>query len=135
LVECLKVFYDATVKLSGTKYTTINLFFPEFCEVFLSIKNMGNSLYPFIVHMGKSMFEKWQKYWTSGNVLLALSCVLDPRSKMSVVEYYSKMMLSASELENFLANLKVCMEALFNEYLVKHSKIAVVDANVGSSSR
>ena len=28
----LKIFYDATLKLSGSKYPTLNLFFPEFCE-------------------------------------------------------------------------------------------------------
>jgi hypothetical protein len=38
LVVCLKVFYDATLKLSDTKYLTLNLFFSEFCEVYLSIK-------------------------------------------------------------------------------------------------
>jgi hypothetical protein len=41
LMECLKVFYDALVKLSGSKYPTLNLFFPEFYEVYLSIKKNG----------------------------------------------------------------------------------------------
>jgi len=58
LVVCLKVFYNATLKLSGTKYPTLNLFFPEFCEVYLSIKHMSNSAYPFIVKMGTEMFAK-----------------------------------------------------------------------------
>jgi hypothetical protein len=38
LIVCLKVFYDATLKLSSTKYPTLNLFFLELCEVYLSIK-------------------------------------------------------------------------------------------------
>jgi hypothetical protein len=46
---CLKVFYDAILKLSGTKYPTLNMFFPEFCDVYLSIKKIGSSSYPFIV--------------------------------------------------------------------------------------
>jgi hypothetical protein len=41
LMECLKIFYDATLKLSGTKYPTLNLFFPEFCEIYLKIKKNG----------------------------------------------------------------------------------------------
>jgi hypothetical protein len=52
LVVCLKVFYDATLKLSGTKYLTLNLFFPEFCEVYLSIKKMRSIFNPFVVKMG-----------------------------------------------------------------------------------
>jgi hypothetical protein len=38
LVVCLKVFYDAILKLSDTKYPTLNLFFSEFYGVYLSIK-------------------------------------------------------------------------------------------------
>jgi Domain of unknown function (DUF4413) len=33
------------------------------------------------------MFAKWDKYWTSGNTLLAIACVLDSRCKLVVVEY------------------------------------------------
>jgi hypothetical protein len=52
LVVCLKVFYDSTLKLSGTKYLTLNMFFLEFCEVYLSIKKIGSIFYPFVVKMG-----------------------------------------------------------------------------------
>jgi hypothetical protein len=51
LVMCLKVFYDATLKLSGTKYPTLNMFFPEFCEVYLSIKKW------IVVHI--SLLSRW----------------------------------------------------------------------------
>jgi hypothetical protein len=50
---CLKVFYDATLKLSAMKYPTLNLFFSEICEVYLSIKQMNSSAYPFIVKIGQ----------------------------------------------------------------------------------
>jgi Domain of unknown function (DUF4413) len=33
------------------------------------------------------MFAKWDKYWTSGNTLLVIACVLDSRCKLVVVEY------------------------------------------------
>jgi hypothetical protein len=48
------------LKLSGTKYPTMNLFFLEFCEVYLNIKKMCSSPYPFIVNMGI------EKYLLSG---------------------------------------------------------------------
>jgi Domain of unknown function (DUF4413) len=70
LVGCLKVFYDATMKLSGTNYPTLNMFFTEFCEVYLTIKKMGSSSFPFIIQMGKEMYEKWDKYWSSGKLLV-----------------------------------------------------------------
>ena len=88
LIGYLKVFYVATLKLSGSQYPTLNLFFTEFCEVYLCINKMQFSPYQFVVDMGKVMFEKWEKYWTSGNILLAIACILDPRCKLTGVEYY-----------------------------------------------
>jgi hypothetical protein len=38
LMDCLKVFYGATLKFSGTKYPTLDLFFPEIYEVYISIQ-------------------------------------------------------------------------------------------------
>ncbi|KAJ4745313.1 Zinc finger BED domain-containing protein RICESLEEPER 4 [Rhynchospora pubera] len=92
----LKVFYDSTLRLSGAKYPTLNLYFPDFCE-------------------------KWNKYWEIGSVLLALACSLDPRCKLAVVEYYFKM-LHPEELQSFMTNLKTCFDDLFNEYLISNNK-------------
>ncbi|KAJ4734137.1 Zinc finger BED domain-containing protein RICESLEEPER 2 [Rhynchospora pubera] len=120
LVSYLKVFYEATLKLSGTKYPTLNLFFPEFAEVYLSIKRMSSSPFPFIVQMGAEMTDKFDKYWSIGNSLLAIACVLDPRCKLYVVEYYMKE-LFPEECDNFIANLRECMKALFNDYVEENA--------------
>ncbi|KAJ1689093.1 hypothetical protein LUZ63_013248 [Rhynchospora breviuscula] len=121
LVCHLKVFYDVTNKLSGTKYTTLNIFFPEYCEVYLTIKKMSQSAYHFVVDMSKEMFYKWNKYWKVGSILLAIGCVLDPRCKLDVVEYYFRMM-HPEECPGFMDNLRTCLNKLFNEYLLAHSK-------------
>lgn len=120
LMDCLKIFYDATMKFSGSKYPTLNLFFPEFCEVYISIKGMESSSHPFIVKMGIEMYAKWDKYWTSGNMLLAMACVLDPRCKMHVVDYYVRQMYP-DECDTFMLHLKICIDALFQEYVVAHT--------------
>ncbi|KAJ1696776.1 hypothetical protein LUZ63_005288 [Rhynchospora breviuscula] len=80
LVVELKVFYDATLKLSGTKYPTLNLFYTEFSEVYLTIKRMASSAYPFIVQMGAQMLVKFD------------NC------------------------DDFMNNLRHCLNALFKEY-------------------
>ncbi|KAJ3701327.1 hypothetical protein LUZ61_005032 [Rhynchospora tenuis] len=116
LVKHLKIFYEATFKLSGTKYPTLNLFFSEFCEVYLSIKRMSSSEYTFIVNMGTQMHAKFDKYWSKGNSLLAIACVLDPRCKLDVVQYYMEELCPA-ECEKFISNLKGCMFDLYNEYV------------------
>ncbi|KAJ3685744.1 hypothetical protein LUZ61_014908 [Rhynchospora tenuis] len=116
VVGHLKVFYDATMKLSGTKYPTLNLFFSEFSEVYLNIRRMSRSDYTFIVEMGQDMLVKFNKYWTMGNSLLAIGCVLDPRCKMHVVEYYMKEM-SPGDVDRFIDNLKNCMKELLKGYV------------------
>ncbi|KAJ3687487.1 hypothetical protein LUZ61_016651 [Rhynchospora tenuis] len=131
LLDCLKVFYTVTLKLSGTLYPTLNLFFTEFCEVCLTIKNMSHSKYPFIVDMGVEMYTKWDKYWTSGNMLLAIACVLDPRTKLGVVEYYMKEMYPADH-KTFMDNLNDCIHALFKDYEEAYNR--QTGGQVGSSS-
>jgi Domain of unknown function (DUF4413) len=83
---------------------------------------MCYSPYPFIVNMGIEIFAKWDKYWTTGNTLLAIACVLDPRCKLAVIEYYIEKMY-ADECPWFVVNLKTCMNELFKEYTEAHSRL------------
>jgi Domain of unknown function (DUF4413) len=94
------------------------------CILLLSI-----SPYPFVVDMSKEMYHKWNKYWKDDNVLLATACVLDPRCKLDVVQYYFQMM--AHSKTGFMANLKSCLNHLFKDYLEAHSK--TVQNQAGSS--
>ena len=76
---------------------------------------MSTSPYPFIVAMSKDMLEKWDKYWCEGSALLSVACVLDPRCKLAVVEYYFKM-IHPEDYTIFMDNLKIKLEALFKYY-------------------
>ena len=112
----LKIFYDATLKLSGSKYPTLNLFFAEFCEVHLAIRKMEGSPYSYVAEMGKKMLVKWDKYWDNGNILLALACIFDPRHKLAAVEYYLKLMYP-DKYVHYVASFKSCLFELYKEYL------------------
>ncbi|KAJ1687821.1 hypothetical protein LUZ63_019211 [Rhynchospora breviuscula] len=70
----------------------------------------------FVVQMGKKMLTKWEKYWSSGNVLLAIGCILDPRCKMAVVEYYFRELYPFGDAATFIDSLKQVLNALFKEY-------------------
>ena len=76
---------------------------------------MVESPLPFIVEMAKKMYEKWLKYWNSGNLLPAIAYVLDPRFKMSAAEFYFRHM-DLHGCEGFLQNIKQCLGMLFDEY-------------------
>jgi hypothetical protein len=95
---------------------------------------MSTSPYPFIVDMGKVMLIKWEKYWTVGNTLLAIACVLDPRCKLKVVEYFYKS-IYPKNYQWYMTNLKACLNVLFNEYLEEHSKSVQNQASSSSQSQ
>ena len=83
--------------------------------------------------MGEAMFAKWDKYWRIGNTLLAIACVLDPRGKMNVVEfYYQKLFPDACHV--LVSNITVCMAKLMDEYKELHS-LALQSLAGPSSSR
>ncbi|KAJ1700516.1 hypothetical protein LUZ63_000295 [Rhynchospora breviuscula] len=69
----------------------------------------------------------------AGNVVLAIACVLDPRFKLDVVEYYFKM-LHPEECPRFMQNLKACLNQLFKEYLDANSKDTHNQANTSTAS-
>ena len=56
------MFYDVTELLSGTKYVTVNLFFPKICNIFLAIRKWLSSDIPKIEEMSIKMKEKFNKY-------------------------------------------------------------------------
>jgi Domain of unknown function (DUF4413) len=96
----------------------------------MSILLLSISPYPFVVDTSKEMYQKWNKYWKDDNVFLAIACVLDPRCKLDVVQYYFQMMY-LDEYTSFMVNLKECLNHLFKDYLKAHSKI--VQNQAGSS--
>lgn len=116
--SCLKIFYNVTKLLSGSYYPTANLFFVEFSEIniqlieWMNAKGKNNS---FIAAMAKARKENFDKYWEMSNVALAVACMLDPRYKMKVVEFYYKQMSDNSGVEEIAAFREVVQE-LYDSY-------------------
>ncbi|CAN6334963.1 unnamed protein product [Urochloa humidicola] len=88
--QCLKVFYEVTKKVSGTKYPTASLYFNDFCSIYLLLREWEHSDNSFVAAMAKPMLEKFEKYWGIANKLLTFDTILDPRYKLKSVEYFYK---------------------------------------------
>jgi hypothetical protein len=86
--QCLKVFYDVTKRVSGTKYPTVSLYFNDFLRYLSSLEEMGAHENNFVAEMAKPMLEKFEKYWRIVNKLLTFATIVDPRYKMKSIEYY-----------------------------------------------
>jgi hypothetical protein len=85
LCDRLKMFYDVTELLSGTKYVTANLMFPMICNIFLAIKKWQSSDNPKVEEMSIKMKEKFNKNWSDVHGLMVVAAVLDPRYKLQLL--------------------------------------------------
>ncbi|CAI0560272.1 unnamed protein product [Linum tenue] len=85
-------FYDFTLKISGSHYTTSNLFLQEVHSLYHLINKWVEEVekdYDLSV-MAKKMKLKYEKYWgdvDKMNKLLYIATVMDPRYKLGFLEY------------------------------------------------
>ena len=85
LCKVLKVFYDATMIISGTSYPTSNLYFHEMWKIKHTLQKEASN--PDLGLMVDAMKEKFNKYWLSPYKTLAIPVILDPRFKLKYVEF------------------------------------------------
>lgn len=86
----LQVFYDLTLKVSGSLYVTSNTFAHEISSIHTILKEWQESDDFEIDSMGMRMRKKFDKYWGNPenmNNLLYIAVVLDPMHKMEFVEF------------------------------------------------
>ena len=117
----LKLFYDATISFSGTKYPTSNLFFPSIWQCCFHLKTLRESTsgsnVDFLRDMADQMWTKFQKYWSEFHLTLAIACVLDPRYKLQFVDFSYKKLYGSDCME--CIRLKDKLFGLFKEYMAK----------------
>ena len=130
----LKVFFTVTELFSGTKYPTANLYFPQICEVKLSLIEWQNSSIDLIRNMASSMLEKFEKYWDVVHGMMAVAAILDPRYKMALVQFYFPLIYGDDSSYEVDRICKLCCD-LVSEYQFKINSTGGDDDNDSSSSR
>jgi hypothetical protein len=125
--QCLKVFYDVTKRVSGTKYPTASLYFNDFCGIYLLLRKWEHNENNFVAEMAKPMLEKFEKYWRIANKLLTFATILDPQYKLKSIEYYYRLIYGEFLSEVKIEGVKKSFGELFDEYAsqAKHSSPTV----------
>ncbi|KAG8364370.1 hypothetical protein BUALT_Bualt19G0121800 [Buddleja alternifolia] len=113
--DCLKHFYEATHHFSGSKYPTSNVFFPDICTINLKMIEWGNSDHDFVRRMCDPMREKFDKYWDTCCLVLAVAVVFDPQLKMKMVEFFYKK-LYGSYADSYIERVRDTLLELFIAY-------------------
>jgi len=110
----LKLFYDATLKFSGTKYPTANLYFPSIWHCCVMLKQYLEGDDEYLKYMATAMWGKFQKYWSQFHLTLAIACVLDPRFKLRLVEFSYKKLYGDDCVE--CISMRSTLYSIFEEY-------------------
>ncbi|KAL0545746.1 hypothetical protein IC582_015638 [Cucumis melo] len=124
LIQFLKVFYDGTLKISGSLYTTSNLVFHQITVVQNYIRLNAGSGNALLVGMAKNMKAKFEKYWGNNeknNLLLYVAIVLDPRKKLRFVSFCLKFFFDPKVAESMGNVVEQCCRRLFHEYITTRS--------------
>ncbi|KAK9691505.1 hypothetical protein RND81_09G201200 [Saponaria officinalis] len=129
ICEKLSMFSEATNDFSGTKYPTANVYFTIVCDIRCALNEWLQSTDPLIKRMASIMLEKYNKYWSDVNTLLAVAAVLDPRYKMAVVSYYYNEFYVGFEVDFEVEKVKDLLRELVSEYSSKYGEGKVKDSN------
>ncbi|KAK9724439.1 hypothetical protein RND81_05G071900 [Saponaria officinalis] len=129
ICEKLDMFSEATHDFSGTKYPTANVYFTIICDIRCALNKWLQSTDPLIKRMSSIMLEKYNKYWSDVNTLLAVAAVLDPRYKMAVVSYYYNEFYVGFEVDFEVEKVKDLLRELVSEYSSKYGEGKVKDSN------
>ncbi|KAL2903674.1 putative AC transposase, partial [Bienertia sinuspersici] len=93
LLPFLNIFYDATLRLSGSRYVTCNSYVHEIYGTNFMIKSNLEDEDEGIKNMARQMKAKYEKYYGNVeniNVLVFGAVILNPRHKMTYVEWLAK---------------------------------------------
>ncbi|KAK2642044.1 hypothetical protein Ddye_023807 [Dipteronia dyeriana] len=126
---------------SRTKYPTSNLFLPKVFSTYMILKQNKESSDVFLQKMAIQMYNKYYKYWGEFSVVLTITLILDPRYKMTFIEFAYKTIygISSPELKNeyeaynlhedsFVCNQKSQLEMYLDEpKLEMSSNLDVLD--------
>ncbi|PWA39457.1 zinc finger BED domain-containing protein RICESLEEPER 2 [Artemisia annua] len=138
-MEYLKIFFNVTKKVSGSKYVTSSLFFGELVTMHATISRMCLQVDEKKRKMALSMKDKYDKYWDNidnMNFLLHVALVLDPRNKLRYLEYCLGLIygMKSNKSEEVLERVVSTLTDLYNHYKMKLGKANDRKTTTSSSS-
>ncbi|XP_031116703.1 zinc finger BED domain-containing protein RICESLEEPER 2-like [Ipomoea triloba] len=114
-------FNEVTQIISGSEYPTSNLFLPELYNIKEILCQKSVSVEPWMKNMAQRMQQKFDKYWGSSNLLLSIAAVLDPRNKMTFIEFSFPVIYSEYEATRQIAIVHDSLYELYKIYLDKYA--------------
>ena len=121
-MKFLKLFYEVTLRISGSLYTTSNLFFQELSTVYDHLQGYCEDDDYLLSTMSMRMKSKYDKYWghlDNINLMLFVAIVLDPRYKLDALEFWLNDNYKAEDevvKVHLVENIKRVIDRLCQQY-------------------
>jgi hypothetical protein len=119
LVKFLRVFYDETIHMSGSTYSTSNFFFETLQNGFHCLMDYCESDDYLLSNMARKMKVKYDKYWgdfEAINPLLWVAVVLNPRYKVSVLKFWLQTNVGIEKAKKVVDQFKSILDQLYQHY-------------------
>ncbi|WOK93376.1 zinc finger BED domain-containing protein RICESLEEPER 2-like [Canna indica] len=118
-ISMLRLFYDTTVRVSGSLYITSNIFWTKISDLLGAILEWTRSNDSNVKVMGIKMKAKFDNYW--GNIdrmnkLIFFGVVLDPRDKFMVIKVALRDIYGENEGNYLFERVKEALYDLLKEY-------------------
>ena len=115
----LKMFYDSTMRISGSLYVTSNIYMKEVFAIGRKIRTLCENDDERIKSMAFKMKSKYDKYWVDPdkvNMMLLIAVVLDPRSKLGYVNHFLGYYFAKAVAEELQRKLLSSLKSIYREY-------------------
>nr|XP_043630065.1 zinc finger BED domain-containing protein RICESLEEPER 1-like [Erigeron canadensis] len=119
LVGFLQHYYQLSIRVSGTKYITSNIFLDYICCIHNVFKECSSSEDAEIRKMSSVMKRKFDRYWGEigkFNLLVYIASVFDPRTKYMYLEVTLCKMYGDEDGTKIATLCKNTLYELFNDY-------------------
>ena len=129
-VKFLKIFFDVTLRISGSLFTTSNAYFHKLCLIRNLIRKYLKSNDLLLSDMAQNMKAKYDKYWGNlkrSNLLLYVVVVLDPRYKLKFVQFCFDQLYDKEVAKDMSTRVVDVLRKLYDEYRLLYFHNEVCD--------
>ncbi|WVZ94800.1 hypothetical protein U9M48_040650, partial [Paspalum notatum var. saurae] len=111
----LRTFYRAIEVISGPVCPTANIYFNELWKVRTTLQEEASTDHTELANMVWEMQEAFTEYWQNSYVALSIPVVLDPRFKITFIEFRLKRAFG-TDAEKYVSAVRDTIRELFQEY-------------------
>lgn len=111
----LRAFYRAVEVICGPVCPTANMYFNELWKVRTALQEEASTDHTELANMVWEMQEAFNEYWQNSYVWLSIPVVLDPRFKITFIEFRLKRAFG-TDAEKYVSAIRDTTRELFHEY-------------------